>query len=69
MEEIFNFKRFPQFKEFRELAFSVLEGKYLDELIKRSCGSATEATRLSGTSRARLYQLLKKHDKSLKEWT
>jgi len=40
--------------------------KYLDELVFRARGSYTEACRLAGISKSKLYQLLKTHHKVLK---
>lgn len=67
IRELVNFRTFPQFKKFRELITNMIESKYMDELVERSGGNVSEAGRLSAVSRARLYQLLKKHNKSLKD--
>lgn len=40
--------------------------KYLVELVKRAKGNYTEACRLSGVSKSKLYQLLKNYNKTLK---
>ncbi len=59
-------QRFPTFKEARREAVGQLEADYLRELIEESGGNVKQACALSGLSRARLYELLKKHDLSLK---
>ena len=49
---------FPKIKEFR----SATERQYLRKLMQRSHGSKNEACRISGLSRTRLFELLKKHN-------
>jgi two-component system NtrC family response regulator len=56
----------PSLREFRESAFEDLESRYLDRLIGESGGDARRAMELADISRARLYQLLKKHGRRLK---
>ncbi|MFP4039582.1 MAG: sigma-54-dependent transcriptional regulator [Desulfosudaceae bacterium] len=52
----------PSLKKFRDSALARAEKSYLTDLIRISNGSATEAGRISGLSRSRLYTLLKKYD-------
>ncbi len=52
---------FPTYKEKREEAVSIMEGLYLSDLEIIAQGNIVEACKYSGLSRARLYQLLKKH--------
>ena len=52
---------FPTYKEKREEAVSTMEGLYLSDLETISQGNIADACRYSDLSRARLYQLLKKH--------
>jgi two-component system NtrC family response regulator len=47
----------PRWKEYR----TTLEREYLEELLRQSGGSIKEACRISGLSRARIYQLREKH--------
>ncbi len=56
--EDFAHERFPNIKDFR----SVMERQYLQKLIQLSDGSKKEACRLSGLSRTRLFELLKKYN-------
>jgi len=58
--------RLAEFKEVREKGLAEIEKKYLQELILQTRGDAGDACRISGLSRARLYELLKKHKLSLK---
>ncbi len=48
---------FPMMKDFRVL----MERRYLQKLMQLSHGSKKEACRLSGLSRTRLFELLKKY--------
>jgi two-component system NtrC family response regulator len=57
---------FPAFKEARRDAVSHMEAAYLQKLVEKSGGDVKQACTLSGLSRARLYELLKKHGISLK---
>lgn len=50
-------ENFPLMKDFR----SLMERRYLQKLIQLSHGSKKESCRLSGLSRTRLFELLKKH--------
>jgi two-component system, NtrC family, response regulator len=59
-----NDDEFPPLRELRERTVSVMEKKYLEELYKRSNADIPLALRLSGLSRTRLYELLKKHSMS-----
>lgn len=58
---------FLTFKKAREMAVHMLENEYLEQLSKVSHGEIANACRLSGIARARLYQLLKKHQITLKK--
>jgi len=49
---------FPSINTFRDL----MERRYLDKLNRYTQGNRKEACRLSGLSRTRLFELLKKHD-------
>lgn len=60
-------ENFLPFKQVREQAVSQLEHDYLEQLSRLSAGNITNACRLCGISRARLYQLLKKHGIVLKK--
>ena len=42
------------------------EARYLIELVKTAAGDIRKACAISGLSRSRLYELLQKHDISLK---
>ncbi|MBU2515383.1 sigma-54 dependent transcriptional regulator [bacterium] len=57
--------QFPSLKEFKNKIIENAEIRYLKELTEFSKNSVKEACRLSGISRARLYQLLKKHNLTL----
>ncbi|OQY60150.1 MAG: Fis family transcriptional regulator [Desulfobacteraceae bacterium 4572_88] len=48
----------PAFKKYR----ATMTRKYLEELMTGTKGNVREACRISGFSRSRLYELLKKHD-------
>ncbi|MCU0578932.1 MAG: sigma-54 dependent transcriptional regulator [Desulfobacterota bacterium] len=56
-----------EFKAVREKALADIERNYLRELVLQTRGNAEDACRVSGLSRARLYELLKKHRLSMKE--
>jgi two-component system, NtrC family, response regulator len=56
---------FPNLKDFKNKIVDSAEIKYLKELIVISENNVKNACQLSGISRARLYQLLKKHDLSI----
>lgn len=64
-EDLFLREDFPVFQEFRSRVIDKEESFYLNRLVKRSEGQIADACRLSGLSRARVYQLLKKHNLSL----
>jgi two-component system NtrC family response regulator len=53
--------KFSKFRDFREAGVSNLEQQYLHDLMLFTKGNITEACRISGLSRSRLYGLLKKH--------
>jgi two-component system, NtrC family, response regulator len=56
---------FPSLKAFKTRVTENAEVHYVRELITTSGNNVKEACRLSGISRARLYQLLKKYDLSI----
>lgn len=56
--ESIDLKNISKFKEFRE----DMEYQYLKKLMSDTKGSKKEAIRLSGISRQRLYELLKKYN-------
>ena len=58
--------KLPTFKEVRKEYLDKLESKYLRELTIVSNGDVQKACKISGLSRARLYELLKKHGVSFK---
>jgi len=51
----------PTLREIRRDALSRIESQYLDELLSITKGNIKEACRISGLSRSRLYDLIKKH--------
>jgi two-component system, NtrC family, response regulator len=59
------FDSFPPIKEIREEIVSRMEADYLRELSKQCRGKVGKACEVSGLSRARLYELLKKHNVSI----
>lgn len=59
-------EKFPKLHELREMSMSNLEKQYLTELLFLSKDSVRKACELSGLSRSRLYELLKKYDLSLR---
>ncbi len=58
--------RFPDMKCVRQEAINSIEHQYLKKLVDASCASVVTACQLSGLSRARLYELLQKHNLSLR---
>ncbi|WP_040371275.1 sigma-54-dependent transcriptional regulator [Alkalidesulfovibrio alkalitolerans] len=56
----------PSFKEVRNAAIQSLERMYLEELYSACSGSIEKACKISKLSRARLYEILQKHNFSLK---
>ena len=56
----------PTLKEVRNKTVSTLEISYLTTLARVSCGNVTKACSISGLSRARLYELFKKHDLNIR---
>lgn len=56
----------PQLKEVREKTVSAMEAQYLIKLTRACKGKVKLACNISGLSRARLYELLKKHKTNLK---
>ena len=65
-EEIENPDSFPTLKQVREKTVSRMEAGYLRRLVRVVGSDAKTACEVSGLSRARLYELLKKHGVSLK---
>jgi two-component system NtrC family response regulator len=55
-------KPFPRLKDARETAIARVEHQYLHDLMRITEGNIRAACRVSGLSRARLYELLKKYD-------
>ena len=53
---------FPSLQDLREAAINRVEREYLQNLMSVAGDKITEACRLSGLSRSRLYELLKKYD-------
>jgi two-component system NtrC family response regulator len=51
----------PDWKKLRKQAFDVLEEVYFQELSRRTGGRVSEMARLSGLTKVRIYELLKKH--------
>jgi two-component system NtrC family response regulator len=51
----------PGLQALREAAVAEVEKNYLEELMSATRGDIREACRISGLSRSRLYELLKKH--------
>ncbi len=58
---------FPTLQEFRDAARETMEAHYLERLVDIAGGDAATAMEFSGLSRARLYQLLKKHGLRLRK--
>jgi two-component system NtrC family response regulator len=56
----------PTLKEVRNKTVSTLEISYLSALARVSSGNVTKACSISGLSRARLYELFKKHDLNIR---
>jgi two-component system NtrC family response regulator len=54
-------KSLPQLRVFRQAAIARAEVSYLQRLVSETRGNSKEACRVSGLSRSRLYELLKKH--------
>jgi two-component system NtrC family response regulator len=55
------------FKTVREKALAEIEKRYFQKLILQTRGETEKARRVSGLSRARLYELLKKHRLAMKK--
>ncbi|WFS61619.1 sigma-54 dependent transcriptional regulator [Pseudodesulfovibrio thermohalotolerans] len=60
-------EEFPAMKAARQEAVDAMEQAYLHRLVQLSDASVAMACKLSGLSRARLYELLSKHNLSLKK--
>jgi two-component system NtrC family response regulator len=52
---------FPVLRDFRDAAMADIEKRYLEDLVSFSSGNISDACRISGLSRSRLYALLKKY--------
>jgi len=65
-EDLSEHKVFPSFKETRETTIRRMELCYLDELVNLCKGDMSKACQLSGLSRARLYELFRRHNVVLK---
>ncbi|QJB55329.1 sigma-54 dependent transcriptional regulator [Pseudodesulfovibrio sp. zrk46] len=61
-EQHFTATELPSFKETRQKVVHQMEAEYLLELVKRSKGDLKDACKVAGLSRARLYELLQKHE-------
>lgn len=57
----------PNLKEFRQIEYDKIEGRYLAQLIHASNGKVAEACSIAGISRSRLYQLLRKYGQAMKD--
>lgn len=57
----------PTFKEVRNMVVNQMEAEYLIELIKQTDGDLKQACKVAGLSRARLYELLQKHEIDYKQ--
>jgi len=55
------FTELPSFRQWREAGMDRLEVDYLTRLMNKTGGNMDMAEQISGTSRSRLYKLLKKH--------
>ena len=55
----------PRFKDYRNDKLAAVEREYLDRLIDNSGGDPALAMKVSGLSKTRLYELLKKHGRKL----
>ncbi|MDY7002039.1 MAG: sigma 54-interacting transcriptional regulator, partial [Thermodesulfobacteriota bacterium] len=65
-EDLLKQESFPTFKETRETTIRKMELCYLDELVNLCKGDMSKACKLSGLSRARLYELFRRHNVVLK---
>ncbi len=61
-------REFPTYKESRREVVDQMESRYLRELLNHSSKDFKRACKLSGLSRARLYELFKKHSISVKHF-
>ncbi|CCH50114.1 sigma-54-dependent transcriptional regulator [Pseudodesulfovibrio piezophilus] len=61
-DDHFSQEELPTFKEVRKKVVSQLEAEYLLELVNRTAGDIKAACKVAGLSRARLYELLQKHE-------
>jgi two-component system NtrC family response regulator len=57
----------PTFKEVRNMVVTQMEAEYLIELIKQTDGDLKKACKVADLSRARLYELLQKHEIDYKQ--
>ncbi|WP_144306694.1 hypothetical protein [Oceanidesulfovibrio marinus] len=65
-QELDRDEELPTFKEVRTRVVDEVERLYFTRLLDSAQGDQHEACRVSGLSRARLYELLKKHHLSLR---
>lgn len=63
-----NSESYPSYKECRCQVVDKMESRYLRSLLKFSSGDFKKACKVSGLSRARLYELFKKHSISVKNF-
>ncbi|PKN18614.1 MAG: Fis family transcriptional regulator [Deltaproteobacteria bacterium HGW-Deltaproteobacteria-6] len=52
---------FPTLKDLRESTYARVEKKYMEDLLASTGGDIEKACRISGLSRTRLYEILRKH--------
>ena len=57
----------PTFREYRDRQLEKIEREYLQILIAKAKGDYKEALRIASLARTRLYELLKKHELSIKD--
>ena len=65
-QDVLDRENFPTFKKMRETTIRRMELCYLDELVSLCNGDMAKACQLSGLSRARLYELFRRHNIVLK---
>ena len=63
-----NSENYPSYKECRRDVVDKMESRYLRSLLQYSSGNFKKACDVSGLSRARLYELFKKHSISIKHF-
>jgi two-component system, NtrC family, response regulator len=60
---------YPNFNEYKDSVLSEAEKKYFTRLMEITQGDVSQACKISGLGRTRLYVLLKKHGVSRKGWS